>query len=60
VKSPVFTAVNTIESLLTYGILFIRGDVTNLLLPLAALAMVTLAGFFITMRNAPRTFRIRS
>ncbi len=60
VKSPLFTAVNTVEGLLTYGILFIRGDITNLLLPIAILALLALGGFLTVLRVVPHTFKIRS
>jgi len=60
VKSPIFSTVNKVEGLLTYGILFIRGDITNLLLPMAILVLLTAVGFFATLRVAPHTFKKRS
>ncbi|HHW21495.1 MAG TPA: hypothetical protein GXX26_01255 [Clostridiaceae bacterium] len=60
VKSPLFTIVNKTEGLLSYGILFIRGDITNFLIPLAIMSLLAFSGFLAVLHISPSTFKIRT
>ncbi len=59
-KSPAFTLISSVEGLITYGILFLRGDISILLLPLSGFCALVTALLFWAARRAPQTFRFRS
>ena len=51
---------SSVEGLITYGILFLRGDISILLLPLSGFCVLVTVLLFWAARRAPQTFRFRS
>lgn len=59
VRSPIFYVISMIESLFGIAILFTRSNVLQLIMPLTVSLVIILILFFIAMKLAPKTFRLR-
>ncbi len=60
VKNPVFSLFKKLQGLFAIGVLFARSNVLDLAVPLAISLAVMAVIFLITLRLAPKTFRLRT
>lgn len=59
VRNPLLTLVSLGRTALIYSFLFVRGDISSLLLPLLVLTLAAVGILSIAFKLAPRTFKLR-